>query len=86
MSDYIPVVPSALLFSSPYKTDFKISQSLLVIFSLVGANQIELGNGQIIKLERLTRLERAGKAKMLLSSPGVIVHRHLLDGDGHIVR
>ena len=41
-----------------------------------------MGNGQIINLERLTKLERAGKAKMLLSSPGVIVHRHLVDGDG----
>ena len=26
--------------------------------------------------------ERVGKAKMLLSSPGVVVYRHLIDGDG----
>ena len=59
-----------------------VTNDCLLIVS-AGANQIEMGNGQIINLERLTKLERAGKAKMLLSSPGVIVHRHLMDGDGY---
>jgi DNA-directed RNA polymerase I subunit RPA1 len=26
-------------------------------------------------------MERAGKAKLLLSNPGIKVHRHLIDGD-----
>jgi DNA-directed RNA polymerase I subunit RPA1 len=46
-----------------------------------GANQIELADGRIIKLEKLSAMERAGKAKLLLSNPGIKVHRHLIDGD-----
>lgn len=44
-----------------------------------------MGNGTIIRLDRLSKMERAGKAKMLLSSPGVVVYRHLVDGDGDLV-
>jgi DNA-directed RNA polymerase I subunit RPA1 len=49
--------------------------------SFSGANQIELADGRIIKLEKLSAMERAGKAKLLLSNPGIKVHRHLIDGD-----
>ena len=49
--------------------------------TLAGANQIELADGRIIKLEKLSAMERAGKAKLLLSNPGIKVHRHLIDGD-----
>jgi len=45
----------------------------------VGANQIELADGRIIKLDHLSDMELAGKAKLLL--PGIKVHRHLIDGD-----
>jgi len=50
-------------------------------FQYPGANQIELADGRIIKLEKLSTMERAGKAKLLLSNPGIKVHRHLIDGD-----
>jgi DNA-directed RNA polymerase I subunit RPA1 len=46
-----------------------------------GANQIELGDGKIIKLDKLTDFERAAKARLLQSSPGIKVYRHLVDGD-----
>ena len=56
---------------------------LICVFSSsrLGANQIELADGRIIKLEKLSTMERAGKAKLLLSNPGIKVHRHLIDGD-----
>lgn len=77
MSDSIPVVLSAEQYL------LSVITNVCYLIVSIGANQIEMGNGQIINLERLTKLERAGKAKMLLSSPGVIVHRHLMDGDGY---
>lgn len=46
-----------------------------------GANQIETAEGRIIKLDKLTASERAGKAKLLLATPGNKVYRHLIDGD-----
>lgn len=51
----------------------------LSIYLPVGANQIELADGRIIKLDHLSDMELAGKAKLLL--PGIKVHRHLIDGD-----
>jgi DNA-directed RNA polymerase I subunit RPA1 len=47
----------------------------------IGANQIETADGKIIKLEKLSSQERIAKAKLLLSSPGTKVYRHLVDGD-----
>lgn len=46
-----------------------------------GANQIESADGKIIKLDRFSPQERCAKAKLLLSSPGTKVYRHLIDGD-----
>eukprot|EP01039_Chlorochromonas_danica_P006231 gene6231-6870_t len=46
-----------------------------------GANSMELSDGRIIKLDKLSAMERAGKAKLLLSDPGIKVYRHLVDGD-----
>jgi len=46
-----------------------------------GANQIESSDGKIIKLDRFSSQERCAKAKLLLSSPGTKVYRHLIDGD-----
>ncbi len=54
-------------------------------FSSLGANQIETPDGKIIKLEKLSAMERAGKAKLLLSTPGMKVYRHLIDGDALLV-
>ena len=54
----------------------------LILFAIcAGANQIELGDGKIIKLEKLSAAERAGKARLLQATPGVKVYRHLVDGD-----
>lgn len=47
----------------------------------LGANSMELSDGRIIKLDKLSAMERAGKAKLLLSDPGIKVYRHLVDGD-----
>jgi DNA-directed RNA polymerase I subunit RPA1 len=55
-----------------------------VSFSLLGANQIETADGQIIKLDRLSDVERVGKAK-LLNKNGMKVYRHLIDGDALLV-
>jgi DNA-directed RNA polymerase I subunit RPA1 len=46
-----------------------------------GANQIESADGKIIKLDRFSPQERCAKAKLLLSTPGTKVYRHLMDGD-----
>ena len=46
-----------------------------------GANQIEMPDGKIISLANMSAQERAGKAKLLLSNPGVKVYRHLVNGD-----
>lgn len=49
----------------------------------VGANQIETADGKIIKLEKLSAMERAGRAKLLLTNDvgKTKVYRHLIDGD-----
>jgi len=52
---------------------------LILCCVAAGANQIELADGRIIKLDHLSEMELAGKAKLLL--PGIKVHRHLIDGD-----
>jgi DNA-directed RNA polymerase I subunit RPA1 len=46
-----------------------------------GANQIEMPDGKMISLANMSDQERAGKAKLLLSNPGVKVYRHLINGD-----
>jgi DNA-directed RNA polymerase I subunit RPA1 len=46
-----------------------------------GANQIEYADGRVLKLEKMSDKERMGKAKLLLSTPGCKVYRHLIDGD-----
>ena len=38
-------------------------------------------DGKIISLANMSAQERAGKAKLLLSNPGVKVYRHLVNGD-----
>ena len=48
---------------------------------LSGANQIESPDGKIIKLDRFSPQERCAKAKLLLSTPGAKVYRHLMNGD-----
>ncbi|RYH32418.1 hypothetical protein EON65_00540 [archaeon] len=40
-----------------------------------------MADGHIIKLDKLSEMERKGKAKLLLSNPGIKVYRHLVDGD-----
>eukprot|EP00599_Poterioochromonas_sp_BG-1_P015385 CAMPEP_0173163672 /NCGR_PEP_ID=MMETSP1105-20130129/20063_1 /TAXON_ID=2985 /ORGANISM="Ochromonas sp., Strain BG-1" /LENGTH=1735 /DNA_ID=CAMNT_0014083779 /DNA_START=216 /DNA_END=5426 /DNA_ORIENTATION=- len=50
-----------------------------------GANAIETADGKIIKLEKLSAMERQGKAKLLLSTPGNKVYRHLVTGDALLV-
>jgi DNA-directed RNA polymerase I subunit RPA1 len=42
---------------------------------------IETADGKVISLEKLSPLERVGKAKLLLATPGAKVYRHLIDGD-----
>lgn len=51
----------------------------------LGANQIELPDGKIIKLDRFSQQERVAKARMLLSTPGMKVYRHLVNGDALLV-
>ena len=46
-----------------------------------GANQIESADGRIIKLDRFSPQERIAQAKLLMSAPGIKVHRHLINGD-----
>ena len=48
---------------------------------LVGANQIELADGKIIKLDNLSAADRSAKGKLLLATKGNKVYRHLIDGD-----
>ena len=50
-------------------------------FNLLGANQIETADGKLINLAKLSAQERAGKAKLLLATPGIKVYRHLVNGD-----
>ena len=38
-------------------------------------------DGNLIKLDKLTEAERAGKAKLLLHNPGAKVYRHVVNGD-----
>ena len=38
-------------------------------------------DGKMISLVNMSAQERAGKAKLLLSNPGVKVYRHLVNGD-----
>lgn len=64
------------LISIPY---FRFLICIIVL--RLGANIIETPQGQLIKLEKLSAAERAAKAKLLLSSPGYKVYRHLIDGD-----
>ena len=54
---------------------------MFLTFILPGANQIEMPDGKIISLANMSAQERAGKAKLLLSNPGVKVYRHLVNGD-----
>jgi len=42
---------------------------------------IETAEGRTINLARFNQTERAAKAKLLLSNPGVKVYRHLVNGD-----
>ena len=42
---------------------------------------IETAEGRTINLSRFNRAERAAKAKLFLSNPGVKVYRHLVNGD-----
>ena len=53
----------------------------LLMNIVIGANHIETAEGRIINLSRLSATERAAKAKLLLSNPGVKVYRHLINGD-----
>ena len=46
-----------------------------------GANQLHTQDGVVINLCRQTAEERYAKAKLLLSQPGCVVYRHLMDGD-----
>ena len=56
---------------------------IISIFILIflGANQIETADGKLINLAKLSAQERAGKAKLLLATPGIKVYRHLVNGD-----
>lgn len=51
----------------------------------VGANQIEMPDGKIIRLDRFTKQERIAKARLLTSQPGIKVYRHLVSGDALLV-
>ena len=50
-------------------------------YLFLGANQIETEDGTIVKLDRMSDVERSAKGKLLLSTPGMKVYRHLIDGD-----
>jgi DNA-directed RNA polymerase I subunit RPA1 len=65
-----------------------LSNSLFLSLSssfLSGANAIEMADGKVIKLEKLSAMERAGRAKLLLQTPGIKVYRHLVTGDALLV-
>ena len=51
----------------------------------IGANQLEMPDGKIIKLERFSKQERVAKARLLTSVPGIKVYRHLISGDALLV-
>jgi DNA-directed RNA polymerase I subunit RPA1 len=51
------------------------------VYFLPGANQIETPDGKIVKLDKFTLQERIAKSKLLLSTPGMKVYRHLMNGD-----
>lgn len=50
-----------------------------------GANQIEMPDGKVIKLDKFTRQERVARALLLTSQPGIKVYRHLITGDALLV-
>jgi DNA-directed RNA polymerase I subunit RPA1 len=50
-----------------------------------GANQIEMPDGKVVKLEKFTRQERVARARLLTSQPGIKVYRHLITGDALLV-
>jgi DNA-directed RNA polymerase I subunit RPA1 len=63
---------------------FSLFINLCSVF-FIGANAIETADGKVIKLEKLSAMERAGRAKLLLSNAGNKVYRHLITGDPLLV-
>lgn len=50
-----------------------------------GANALEYPNGKVVSLDRATQQQRDNHAELLVSTPGIKVHRHLLNGDPLLV-